>query len=109
MNDIVLLKEQHVKRSNIPMGIVIKTIENDIGEVTNVLIKKGKTGETVKRHVESLIPVLHDEKCEYNPVVNEDNNIVSSAEQSELRQRPMRKAAHKGATLTRDLMSRSLV
>ena len=58
VGDIVLLKEEYVKAHLYPMGRITKTVVNDLGEVTGVEIKKGKTGEIVKRHVTSVIPLL---------------------------------------------------
>ena len=58
LNDIVLMKEDNTKRVNFPLGIVKSLIGNELGEVTAVTVKKGKTGEILKRHVSSLIPVL---------------------------------------------------
>lgn len=45
MLETVLLKEQHMKVYNYPMG-----------EVTDVEVLKGKNKELVKRHVSSTIP-----------------------------------------------------
>ena len=41
------------------MGIVKKTFENSLGEVTSAVVMKGNTREDVYRHVASLIPLLH--------------------------------------------------
>ncbi|XP_068245280.1 uncharacterized protein [Palaemon carinicauda] len=61
--DIVLLKDPHTKALNYPLGIVKGVVKNDLGEVTNAQILKGKSGEVVKRHVTSLIPLLRDKGC----------------------------------------------
>ena len=58
VGDIVLLKDEYIKANQYPMGRVTKTVVNDLDEVTGVEIKKGKTGETVKRHVTSVIPLM---------------------------------------------------
>ena len=62
VGDIVLVKEVNCKRSSYPLAIVTEITTNDMGETTNVLVRKGSTGGTLKRHVESLIPLLscHD-------------------------------------------------
>ena len=52
--DIVLIREPNIKFINYPMGVVLRTFENSIGEVTHVEVKKGSTNETVKRHVSQL-------------------------------------------------------
>ncbi len=56
--DIVLMKEKHLKPSNFPMGIVKEVQINSLNEVTGALILRGKTRELVKRHVNSLIPLM---------------------------------------------------
>jgi len=58
MGDIVLLKEKYLKRVDYPMGIVKKVIENEMKEITGVEILKGTSKEVVKRHVNSVIPLL---------------------------------------------------
>lgn len=73
--DLVLLRETLQKRTNFPMGIVIKTNLNNLNEVTSVEVKKGTNSEVVKRHVESIIPLMvmqskpkEKEKSEDNPI-----------------------------------------
>ena len=56
--DIVLLKEPLMKSYTYPMAIVKKVQVNDINEVTGVSVFKGKTRETVERHITSIIPLL---------------------------------------------------
>jgi hypothetical protein len=58
IGDIVLLKEEHCKIKDYPLAKVCSVVQNDIGEVTGVTALKGKTRETVKRHVKSVIPYL---------------------------------------------------
>ena len=58
VGDIVLLKDEYVKANQYPMGRVIRTTCNDLDEVTGAEIKKGRTGEIVKRHITSVIPLL---------------------------------------------------
>ena len=58
VGDIVLLKELNTKPSNYPMAIVHKLDINSNGEVTGVTLLKGKTKETIKRHISTLIPYL---------------------------------------------------
>ena len=57
VGDIILLKESNTKAINYPMAIVKEIIINDLGEVTNVIARKGNR-EIVKRHVDSVIPYL---------------------------------------------------
>ena len=58
VGDIVLLKEPMLKPSNYPLGIVTKAILNDLQEVTSVDVRKGCNREIVKRHIETIIPLL---------------------------------------------------
>ena len=58
IGDIVLLKDPFLKVFNYPMGIVQKVYVNSIDEVTDIEVLKGKTGEVVKRHVSSVIPLF---------------------------------------------------
>lgn len=58
LNDIVLLKEDNIKRANFPLRIVQSLNTNELGEDNTVTIKKVRSGVIVKRHVSSLIPVL---------------------------------------------------
>ena len=65
-NDIILIKEPYMKPNQFPMGIVRETVKNELGEVTNVIVLKGKTREITKRHVSNLIFLLR-------PLVTSDN------------------------------------
>ena len=56
--DIVLIKEGNTKPQHYPMGIVKDILKNESGEVTGATILKGRTRETTKRHVTTLIPIL---------------------------------------------------
>jgi len=55
VGDIVLLKEKYLKSYEYPLGVVKSLQTNVNNEVTGAIIKKGKTKENVKRHVNSLI------------------------------------------------------
>ena len=68
--DIVLIKEDLIKRANLPMGIVKCVTKNSIGEVTTASVLKGDTREVVVRHVTSLIPYL--ETRNYVDTANKD-------------------------------------
>ena len=56
--DICLLVEPQTKRSNYPLAKVELTNTNSLGEVTSAILLKGKTGERVFRHTNSLIPLI---------------------------------------------------
>ena len=58
IGDLVLIKEDNFKRSNLPMGRVLEINTNNLLEVTGAVVRKGSTGEKVKRHVNALIPLL---------------------------------------------------
>ena len=75
IGDIVLLKEENTKRINFPLGIVKKIICNDLGEITDAEVKKGKTGETLKRHVTSLIPILSSDQSSIQLRDGEDETV----------------------------------
>ena len=81
VGDIVLIREEHTKRSNYPMGRVLEVITNDLNEVTQAKIKKGKSGQVNKIHVTQLIPLLEaneDENHTNVPVNNDEISDVSS-------------------------------
>ena len=69
VNDIVLLKEPMLKPSNYPMGIVSSVTKNSVGEITDAMVRKGSTRETVHRTlklsflywntVTTLLPIVH--------------------------------------------------
>ena len=61
IGDVVLLQEKLTKRINYPYALVTSVEENDLGEITAVIVKKGATGEKVRRHVNSIIPILSSE------------------------------------------------
>ena len=58
VGDLVLMKEPLLKSSQYPIGIVKEKTENSNGEVTGVVLRKGNTRETVKRHISCIIPYL---------------------------------------------------
>ena len=88
--DIVLLKEEHSKALNYPIAVVIKTVKNTLGEVTDVKVRKGANREVVNRHVSSVIPFClfnlerPDLKNDLKTDENETEKIVT---------RPKRQAA----------------
>ena len=77
VGDIVLVREPNIKLSNYPMGVILQTFTNSIGEVTHAILKKGSTNEKVKKHVSQLKYLLstNDEKSSIpqNPVDPIDN------------------------------------
>ena len=101
-NDIVLIKEENMKRINFPLGIVQRVICNDFGEVTAAEVRKGKTGEILKRHVSSLIPVLTNSAGTKATTGKSDSNGKSKI-------RDKRVAAIKSAELTKLLYNEEIV
>ncbi|XP_068237328.1 uncharacterized protein [Palaemon carinicauda] len=91
VGDIVLLKEPLAEPCNYPMGRIKEIVKNINNEVTAVKVFKGKTGEILKRHSSSIIPLLSVPSDDEKQGVPDTKNvhIVSS--------RPKRKAAIQGA------------
>ena len=54
VGDVVLLTDKFAKPCHYPLGIVTEVTKNDLGEVTEVEVKKGGTGKIVRRHVTSV-------------------------------------------------------
>ena len=104
VGDIVLIKDDHVKPVNFPMGIVKQIVTNVNGETTGAVVLKGKTAELSKRHVNSLIPLL---SCEKNETNDYDEKLVEvQARDTELSVKPKttRKAALDSISKTRDIL-----
>ena len=99
VGDVVLIKEEHTKRSNYPLGIVKEVTHNDIGEVTQAIVKKGKTGHVTKLHVSNLIPFLENNND--NVISDEAPPLSNIADTSS---RPKRKAAVIGEMRTRNML-----
>ena len=55
------------------MGRVTSIQVNHLGEVTGAVVKKGATGEHVKRHSSVIIPLLR--MCECNEIISEQHNL----------------------------------
>ena len=58
VGDVVLIEEKFTKTQQYPLGVVVKRYLNVNNEVTNVEVRKGKTGKIIRRHITSLIPFL---------------------------------------------------
>ena len=102
IGDVVLLKEDNMKRINFPLGIVQKVFSNDLGEITSAEIRKGRSGEVVKRHVSSLIPILSS----ISPTVTTENG---SSSKSSIRTTEKRAAAVASSERTKNMLERDLV
>ena len=95
--DIVLLKEPMIKPNYFPMAIVKSISLNDLDEVTMVTLLKGSTGETVTRHVNSIIHLLSSRDI---TVSNSTKMPSKNAQKS--RSSSRRKAAVKSRKKTAD-------
>ena len=105
VGDIVVLKEPNMKSVHFPMGRVLETTVNSLGEVTDVVLLKGNK-EKVKRHVKSLIFLL---RCgaPRSAHGNEYNNQEAGVVRNE--RPPARQSAIQCKTRMADLAHRSLV
>ena len=93
VGDVVLIKEENSKRSTYPMGLVLQTFTNSLGETTHAIVKKGKSGQSNKLHVSVLIPLL-ETNVDNVPSNSVTTNMTESA-------RPRRKAALASRVKTR--------
>ena len=82
IGDIVLIKEDNCKLLNFPMAIVTDIITNTNNEVTSIILRKGKTRETVKRHVSSLTPILSAPESQPPMSNTQDNHTLESSHQA---------------------------
>ena len=94
--DIVLVKDRLLKPDGYPMCLVLECEVNNIGEVTGLILKKGASGEIIKRHSSCVIPLLS--------VVGENSNDDSS-EVIGRNNRPRRQAAEACVARNRLLLS----
>ncbi|XP_068218822.1 uncharacterized protein [Palaemon carinicauda] len=97
VGDVVLIKEEHTKRNNYPLGIILEVFKNDLGEVTHAVIKKGKTGQTSRLHVNNIIPILENTGSTNSATPDVCNSVTSSL-------RPKRKAAILSQERTRQML-----
>ena len=88
IGDIVTINEKFYKPCNRPLAIVKDLTYNDLGEVTNVTLKRGDTKETITRHVKTLIPLL---SLETN--ISESGPNIVKSEVKDVKKIPDRKAA----------------
>jgi hypothetical protein len=112
--DIVLLKEKHLKPSNYPMGIVKDIQRNVQNEVTGVTVLKGKTNEVVKRHVNSLIPLMslsaENDLDKLNSTTQKDlTQVLTTQEEVVNKVRSSRVAAIKCSRVNEQLSRQDLV
>lgn len=104
VNDIVLLTDPLLKANHYPMAKVTSTFQNTLGEITNVIVKKGSTREFVKRHVSSVILLMRP-KADYEPgskILNDRNDELPVII------RPQRIAAISSSQKTSELIKQNL-
>ncbi|XP_068243236.1 uncharacterized protein [Palaemon carinicauda] len=101
--DVVLVKEEHTKRSNYPLGLVREVVSNDLGEVTQVTVLKGKTKKITKLHASQIIHFLEINTTD-DEVCNTDNKNVPGADRKKISSRPKRKAATVSEERTRKML-----
>ena len=99
--DLVLIKEPLLKCLNYPMGIIREVTKNSLGEVTEALVYKGSTKELIRRHVNSLIPVLVGQEPQINSSEVRQSNMDSDSSNHNSNRRP---AAVNSELLTRAML-----
>ena len=97
--DIVLIQEDMTKAIDYPLAIVLDTIENSLGETTEVRLRKANR-ETVRRHVSSVI-LFHSEK---ETRVAEENMAEKYVPITVKNKMPVRKAARVSEQKTRKIL-----
>ena len=107
VGDVVVMKEPNMKSVHFPMGRVLETTVNELGEVTDVVLMKGNR-EKVRRHVKSLIPLL---KCGNAAMASDtiDAGIEQRNETVRTRRTPVRQTAMQCNKLISDMALQNLV
>ena len=78
VGDIVLIKEDNLKPSQYPMGIIHDINVNILGEITHATILKAKTKEIIQRHSSKLIPYLTITDFRKPDLTNYANNLTTT-------------------------------
>lgn len=97
--DLVLLKEKFIKSKDYAIGIVTDTITNVLGETTGISVRKGVSREIVKRHVNSVVPLLQLKGSNVATESNAGEESVKKKENIQNATRPKRKSAEKAKDL----------
>lgn len=106
VNDIVLLTDPLLKANHYPMAVVTSTIQNSLGEVTNVIVRKGSTREFLKRHVSSVMFLMRPDHDDDSEIKVNDNNCQTSPPVAAC---PKRVAAVTSRQRTMNLLGQNLV
>jgi len=107
VGDVVLLRDPMLKAHRYPLARVEEVVTNDMGEVTDVVAKRGSTGELTRRHTSSVIPFLQFklEGVEEGPPSETRNKsapeVGSDLQSPSLPRRPQRVAAAIGRIKTK--------
>ena len=88
------------------MARVISVEENELGEVTEAVIMKGSTGEKLRRHATSLIPLLQAEETSEASLWESSKNTEDLL--IKLNAKPVRKAATKAKARNKQLFTKLL-
>ena len=93
VGDIVLIKDEHSKISNYPMGRIKEIFKNSLGEVTHAIVFKGRTNQVVRLHSTMLIPYLK---------VNPPDECTEVTLKPSGKTIPIRKSHRKAALVSRE-------
>ena len=114
VGDVVLVEEEHTKRTNLPMGRILEVQINNLNEVTGALVLKGATGEKVKRHSSVLIPLLTDseweaDKSKCRPQIESEVERAAGGKSKDLKDRPASRTQRRKAALQSEKRTRSIL
>jgi ribosomal protein S28E/S33 len=110
VGDVILLRDPMLKAHRYPLARVEEVVTNDMGEVTDVIAKRGSTGEITRRHTSSVIPFLQYqlEGVKKGPPSETRNmtapEVGSDLQSSSLQRRPQRVAAAIGRIKTKAML-----
>ena len=77
---------------------MVEVASNDLDETTEVVLKKGNTGELVRRHVSSIIPYMEVEDSSRDPPINRPSSRVNTLRESG-NTAPSRAASNRAASI----------
>ena len=106
VGDICLIKEPMQKAVNFPMGIVTAVTTNSIGEVTDVVLRKGNK-EKIRRHVNSVVFLLKGDPSVIKETQDKPN--IMQDQPKSLRTRHKRQASTRANVAMQRLSEEDLV
>ena len=108
VGDIVLMREDNMKRADFPMARIVELHYNFLDEVNEVVLIKGASRELVKRHPVALIPLLSVEgESSDSQIIAHKNGHLKNHEGFE-RKNLARTAKSKGIDETRSMLLQGL-